>query len=255
MKNDDETFFQQFHKAPRQEFADALYQRINKPMNAQKTHSNTRRTQKLTQKLALTFAAAAAVLLAIVFAIPTTRASALSLVRQIGSYLVVQSPPPEAQPTAMPDQGVVEAVFAETASQASAAAGFTVLAPGALPEGYAQTGPFSVAPNGKGNTVVSSYRGADDKFLHINQYQVQTGDTYTDYVAGQETLADVTVRGAKGVWITERMMTDPTRPELSDKKYVRPTGWLIWEENGVVTIMMSDGLTLEQALDVAESMK
>ena len=60
MKNDDETFFQQFHKAPRQEFADALYQRINKPMNAQKTNTNLRRTQKL----ALTFAAAAALLLA-----------------------------------------------------------------------------------------------------------------------------------------------------------------------------------------------
>lgn len=249
MKNDnDETFFQQFHKAPRQEFADALYQRINKPMNAQKTNTNFRRP-------ALTFAAAAALLLAIVFAIPTTRASALNLARQIGSYLVVQSPPPNYQATAVPFDGAAEIVHAQTAEEAAEAAGFAVRIPTALPDGYAQKDGFSVSPNGDGKTVVFSFTSADGKFLHFNQHRYAQGDAFTDYVAGQETLADVTVRGAKGVWITGRLMTDPTRPQEGDTVNLRPTSWLIWEENGVVIIMMSDGLSLEAALSVAESMK
>jgi hypothetical protein len=252
MNNDNDTFFQQFHKAPRQKYADALYQRINRPMNAQKTPSHIFQYRRL----ALTFAAAAALLLAIVFAIPTTRVSAINLVWQIGAFLIVQEPPlPNYQATAVPYEGAAEVVHAQIVTQASEAAGFAVLVPTALPNGYSQKGGFNISPNGAGKNVVFSYSSAEGKFLHINQYQYAQGDVFTDNVAGQETLVDVTVRGQKGVWITDRYMTDPTNPEQSGKANLRPTSWLIWEENGVVTTLITDDLSLDTTLAVAESMK
>jgi hypothetical protein len=252
MNNDDDTFFQQFHKAPRQKFADALYQRINRPMNAQKTQSNMRQHRRL----AMAFAAAAALFLAIVFAIPTTRASAINLARQIGAFLIVQEPPSlNYQATAVPFEGAAEVIHTQIVTQASEAAGFAVLVPSALPDGYEQKGGFSISPNGAGKNVVFSYTSADGKFLHFNQYQYAQGDAFTDYVAGQEALADVTVRGQKGAWITNRYMTDPTNPEQGSEANLRPTSWLIWEENGIVTTLMTDGLSLEAALAVAETMK
>jgi hypothetical protein len=50
-------------------------------------------------------------------------------------------------------------------------------------------------------------------------------------------------------------MTDPTNPEQGSEANLRPTSWLIWEENGIVTTLMTDGLSLEAALAVAETMK
>ena len=221
-------------------------------MNAQKTQSHIRQHRHLS----LTYAAAAVLFLAIVFSIPTTRASAINLARQIGALLIVQEPPsPNYQATAIPFNGAVEVSHAQIVKEASQVAGFAVLVPSALPDGYSQKGGFSISPNGAGRNVVFSYTSADGKFLHFNQYQYAQGDSFTNYVAGQETLVDVMVRGQKGAWIIDRYMTDPTNPEQGGEANLRSTSWLIWEENGVVTTIMTDGLSLEVALAVAESMK
>jgi hypothetical protein len=255
--SDDDNFFQQFHEAPRPEFVEALYQRINKPMNAQKTQPKLRRT-------ALTFAAAAAVLLAVVFSIPTTRAQAINLARQIGAFLIIDGPyddgrtveaPGASLPTALPpDPGKI--VHVETIEDAAKAAGFTVLNPGNLPEGYAQQGGFSIGPNGSGMNVVTVYANpANDTFITLNQFKYAPGDAYVDNVTSLESLSDVIVRNHKAVWITDRYMTNPAHPEQSGEKYLRPAEWLVWEENGVVYTLMSDDLTLQQAVAIADSLK
>lgn len=256
--NDDENFFNQFHEAPRQEFVEALYQRIEKPMNAQKHQFPQRR-------LGLAFAVAAMILLAGLVSFPTIRAQAISLARQIGAFLIVESPPQATrtvnsavipQATAAPGETAGKALEAASVEEAARLSGFSVLSPFGLPEGYAQKGGFSILPNGDGKTVVSVYTNASrNTFLNLNQYQYQPGDAFVDTVAGQETLQDVTVRSHEGVWITGRYMTDPSRPEQGGPEHLRPANWLIWEENGIVYTLMGDDLSLEQALEVAESLR
>lgn len=255
--NDDETFFKKFHEAPRPEFSEALYKRINQPVNANPTQNHLRR-------MALTFAAASVILLILVFSIPTTRAKAIFLARQIGAFLIVVDPPhenraagpsAEIQPTAAPNPNAGhEPVNAASAEAAAKIAGFTVLAPTVLPDGYAQSGPFTIASDGK--TVVTAYTHAQQgTFILLNQFRYQPGDEYIDNVTAQETLKDIEVRGQSAVWITGRSMTDPTRLEQTGEEHLRPANWLIWEENEIAYTLMSDDLTLEQALEFAEGLK
>jgi hypothetical protein len=52
-------------------------------------------------------------------------------------------------------------------------------------------------------------------------------------------------------------MTDPnlTQPGLAAQDSLRSTSWLYWEENGVVYVIMSDGLSLDETLQLAQNLQ
>lgn len=96
--NDD--FLSRFRKSPRREFATALYERINTPMN---TH-NKFSVRRLTFAAALCLAVAAALAFS-----PAARAALEYIVREIGgvTYLepeVASAPLPESQVTLVPEE-------------------------------------------------------------------------------------------------------------------------------------------------------
>jgi hypothetical protein len=246
--NDDEKFFNQFQEAPRPEFAAALYKRINRPMNAQNKPVILRR-------MALSFAAVCVLLAGALLMYPPTRAQALSLLRQIGVFTISTEAPTVQQPTAVPPDPDQKPLTAPSAADAGVLAGFTVYAPRNLPSGYVQEGPLSILPNGNGKTVVSTYiNSAHDNFILINQYQYQAGDSFTDNVSDQETVRDVEVAGHPGVYITGRMMSSPAADQSAGVT-LRPSSWLRWEANGIVYSVISDALTFDEALQLAESLK
>lgn len=274
--NDD--FIHQFEppRPPRPEFTAALYQRITQPM---KTTTQTR----LLRAAALSFATVA-VIAAVLFFSPSTRAFADSIIRQFGGYIFVQGTPqpnpdkgsvkkPEdtaGKPPAVSPQEVatlqaakiqqatleagknndqnkqsaIEKDSAQPANDAAAAsqlAGFTVLAPAYLPEGYAprdQSESWTVSHENDGNMASINYHNqAADGFLVINEQMYhQQGAPNT---VERPVVQDVTVRGQPGAWV----------PDPDGGKSV-----LVWDENGITYMIVSNKLPKDEVLKVAESL-
>ncbi len=89
----------------------------------------------------------------------------------------------------------------------------------------------------------------------MNQYRYGTGDSFTDFIAGQETVVDVQVRGHTGVWIAGRLVTSPLESVKPGQINPHASSWLTWDENGIVYTLISDGLTQAEMLQLAESLK
>lgn len=247
--NDDEQFFKQFQESPPAAYVEALYQRIDKPML-------THRKPTALSRTALSFAGACALLVALLFAYPPSQAQALQWLRQIGVFTITTDLPLAGRPTASPPELLKKALQADSAAEASRLAGFGVLAPQTLPDGYTAHGAFSIDSSENGKTVTSAYANpAAGAFLLINQFQYLPGAAITDAVTGQETVEDVRVRGFAGVWISDRWMTSPLEGDTAGQNRLRPTNWLRWEENGVVYTLFSDGLDQEEMLSLANSLK
>ncbi len=247
--NEDEKFFTQFQETPRPDFAAAVYQRITKPMNTHQKSFSLR-------KAALTFAAACALLVTAWMAYPPTRVLALNWLRQIGVFTITTGQPDGTQPTAVPPDASQKPLSASSAAEASQMAGFQVLAPASLPEGYAAEGVFSIQPNGNGKVVVTLYTNpARGTYILMNQYRYGSGDNFVGYVAGQETVVDVLVRGHAGVWIADRLVTSPIGSLRPGQVEPHASNWLQWDENGIVYTLISDGLTQAESLRLAESLK
>jgi hypothetical protein len=252
MKDD---FLKQFRKPPRPQFAADLYERISKPMEMQPRLFYWRRMALATAIIGLVLALA-------IFISPPVRALADQILRQIGAFTFVdrssqvgvaepadEPPAPTAEPLA---PGQMRA--ASDAAQASSLAGFTVLAPTYLPSGYSQEGSWSVAPQGNGVIVVSSYRSQAGHFLLLNQFQYGAGDSYEQSYYANEEVQDVTVRGHAGVWLVGRSMTDPWSTPQPGQPELVATSWLLWEENGVNYSLFGDALDQDEAQKIAESL-
>ncbi len=245
--NEDEKFFNQFQDEPRPEFATALYERINRPMN---THTRS----LFARRVVLAFALTLALMVSALSFYPPARAQALSLLRQIGALHFTTEAPATAEPTAVPPSAEQLPISAASPAKASQLAGFAVLAPSSLPDGYSQEGSWSIQPNGNGETVNSTYfNPSQGHYLMINQYRYQAGDAFTDTLSPQEKIQTVQVRGQEGAWITGRLMVSPIAGGQDIQP--APSNWLYWEENGVVFTLISDGLDLQDMLQLADSLK
>ena len=286
--NDD--FLNRFRKPPRREFADTLYQRITKPMPNQPKYPALR-------KIALTVAIFAA-LGAVLFFSPTARAFADSLIRQVGGYIFVQGPiqpnPDRAKAVIKkdaltPDQvATLEAAklkggkseTAPDAAGASALAGFAVLSPAYLPDGFTpanasrMANPWTIerSDNGISATLVfngpaaAAAKDSETEHLQETKKAQSSSGKVVDGGAGQ-----VSSKGdADFLAIEELKHADgkPTqtydRPEIVDVT-VRgvPGVWLpvengknclVWEENGITYTLTTHSLSLEQMLKIAESL-
>ncbi len=245
--NEEEKFFDQFQEEPRPEFAAALYERINKPMD---THSKSLSIRRAVPAFALTLA----VLVAGLSLYPPTRARALDLLRQIGVITFTSEEPISSEPTAPPPGPDQLPVFAASPAEASQLAGFVVLAPQILPVGYIQEGSWSIQSNGNGKTVNSTYTyPSEGHYLLIDQYHYLTGDAFTDTLSGQENIQAVQVRGHAGAWISGRLMVNPLVG--GQNNLPSPSNWLVWDENGTVYTFISDGLDLQEMLQLADRLK
>jgi hypothetical protein len=132
--NDD--FLTNFRKPPPREFAAALYERINAPMN-------TRRTFALRK---VTFAAAlcVALLAAVVFS-PAARAAVATLVRQIGGITYVGSEETTSRPTSGSGEEYIVPEETLSLTEAQAKVPFEFHLPEWTPEGYTMVSTVRVA--------------------------------------------------------------------------------------------------------------
>ena len=236
--NDD--FIRQFDppKPPRPEFTAALYQRITQPT---KTTTRTR----VLRLVALSFAVVA-VIATVLFFSPSARAFADSILQQfgVGGYIFVQG---TSEPTVSPEEQATARAFgkpmlqpANDAAAASQLAGFTVLAPAYLPDGYVaddQPGEWTVSNEINGMTASIAYHNqANDDHLMIQEHMVRPGEPNT--VLNRPEIQQVTVRGQPGAWM--------------------PTGGgknlLAWEENGITYMINSNMLPKDEVLKIAESL-
>jgi hypothetical protein len=252
--NDD--FLKKYRKPPRPQFAAELYERISEPMETQPKLLYRRRT-------ALAMASIGLILILAILISPPVRAFADQVLRQIGVFTLVDEsaragagepvdapPVPTAEPPA-----AGQSRRATDAAGAGSLAGFTVLAPTYLPDGYIQEGTWSVQPQGAGVIVVNGYRSAEgEHFLLLNQYRYGPGDSFEQSYAQNEKVQDATVRGHPGAWITGRLMTDPARGAQPGEPALGPTNWLLWEENGVNYTLFGDVLGLEEMQKIAASL-
>jgi len=253
--NDD--FLKKFRKAPPREFTADLYERISKPMKPT-SRTNSIRSVSMAAFLVLAIGAT-------IYFSPTTRALADSIIRQFGAFIFVQAPP-EPKPiqndmTAQQASGSQEKKdplqdqaeqskkqlqasantttgYAQDAATASELAGFTVFAPSYLPDGYHienTSEEWTVFhENGEVRSSIS-YRNQDESsLLAIEQLKHQTGES--KQVKSPE-IIDVTVRGQSGVWVQDHQKN-----------------LLVWEENDITYLVISNALPLEEVLKVAESL-
>jgi hypothetical protein len=240
--NDD--FLTKFRKAPRPQFAASLYQRINKPMKT-KSKFMTLRFASLTLSLL-------AVLTATLLFSPTVRALADTIIGQFSAYIFVQGTPvPVQQDVAEKKKSEVQSEpnkdiaysFALDAAMASQLAGFTVLTPGYVPEGFmpssidSKIGGWRVTSKWGGQAVLLNFDNqTDNSFLVIEQLKIGQDTPMT--VERPEIVA-VTVRGLPGAWL----------PDRNDGKSA-----LVWDENGITYSVISNKLPLEELQKVAESL-
>ncbi len=233
-------FIHQFDppRPPRPEFAVALYQRISQPMI-----TNTRTRLLRAAGLSL---AAVALIAAVLFLWPSARAFAESILRDfgVGGYTFVQG---GAEPTVSPEELATARAFGKPALQpatgvaaASQLAGFEVLAPAYLPDGYTadnQPGEWTVTDEMNAMTASITYQNqANDDHLMIQEQMVRPGGP--DTVLNRPEIEQLTVRGQPGAWM--------------------PTGGgknlLAWEENGITYMIVSNKLTKDEVLKIAESL-
>ena len=250
----DDNFLTRQRKSPRREFATELYQRISKPMLKQ---SNLYAFPW--RRPALALSALALLLIVTLLFSPAVRTFAGHQLRQIGAFLFYADDgtvPIEPQPTlAAPAASTVPQ--ANDAAQASDLAGFTVLAPTYLPDGYSLNGAWSVDRQDSGIYVVASYVVQNSRhFLTMNQTRF-IGDTlFEQRYADNETVSDVMIGSHKGVFISGRLMTHPDQPATASgqRPDLLPTNWLIWQANGITYTLFGDNLEQGQLIRIAESL-
>jgi hypothetical protein len=254
--NDD--FLNRWRKTPSPEFSKALYKRISQPMT-EKTINRRLTAGRLAGALA-------ALILIVAFTLalsPAARAQAGELVRQIGPFSFFdrsgesQRAIPSAaipEPTAEPPSGNV-AEMADSAALAAEISGFRVYEPLELPEGFKLVDGWTVMPQASGTVVVSFYSDAAGHFLGINQYRFGPTDHWDQSYGQNETVREIDVRGQSGVAVSGRYMTHPIEAGQSQVPELLETNWLIWAEDGVAYTLLSDSLTIEALIAVAESMR
>lgn len=225
-------------KPPRPEFRAALYQRITQPMET------TMRTRVL-RAATLSFAVVALIATVLVVS-PSARAFADSILQRFGvagyTFIRGTSRPPvnPAEEARARAYGKPALQPANDAAAASQLAGFTVLGPSYLPDGYAAEGQpreWTVSDDIDGMTARVTYiNQAAADHLTISEQEIRPGEPNT--VLSRPEIEAVTVRGQAGAWM----------PADGGKNL------LAWEEDGITYTIVSNTLSEDEVLKIAESL-
>ncbi len=136
------------------------------------------------------------------------------------------------------NRAIAQLTMVNDAATASQLAGFTVLAPSYLPDGFTvsnQPGVWSVIHGNNGVMAVILYENqAANGSLAITEEMYRQGETntVTNIPEGQH----VTVRGQPGEWV-------------SNGKSI-----LTWDENGIRYMISTNALSKDEVLKIAESL-
>ncbi len=158
------------------------------------------------------------------------------------------------------------APFAEWANQMNAA-GIPVLQPSYLPGGFFLTAAWDWQISG-GHTAVMRYHTAG--LMHnLIVEQTRFAENFAQtYRIGDAAAYEVTVRGQRGIyveqaklgWYPSYLSYDPqlgwimgSTTDVQSQDGLWMLNLLIWEENGVITRMMSDSLGYDELVRIAES--
>ena len=234
--NDD--FLTKFRQPPRREFAAALYERINVPMNEKTRFTWTR----------MTFAAALSLAVAAALAFsPSVRAALSYLFLEIGGVTYIQEDP-AAGPTATPlPESAITLVPSETLPLAEAREKFPfeISLPAWVPEGYVMS-----------SSVRLTYFPDDLTFVEISW----SGPNFADgpiilaisrpvkWEVDLDHVQEVQINGqpaglAGGGWDADTGQWDTVQHNLT----------LTWLRGEAMYQLRSPGLTAEEVIQVAES--
>jgi hypothetical protein len=241
--NDD--FLTNFRKPPPREFAAALYERINAPVN-------TRRTFALRK---VTFAAAlcVALLAAVVFS-PAARAAVATLVRQIGGITYVGPEETTSRPTSGSGEEYIVPEETLSLAEAQAKVPFEFHLPEWTPEGY---------------TMVSTVRVAYFPYIPTNtttplvymtwlKPESAGGDLPIELVVGPalqwlvdlDYLQEVQINGQPAGLTTGGWDADSGEWETAHHDLT-----LMWTLGDIMYQLHSPGATVEELIRMAESIR
>ena len=232
----------------------------------------------------LAWAALGVVLLLILasFALPSVRALAQELARQIGNFVVLNEPSDAEQyistqtsgiPTPTRDPSFTctdcpepQVVGMLTPLEASMKAGFPVYAPAYIPDGF-NLSTRDVLTSGQSITVDASYRIEYDQpfepgqqttgLIVINQSLLLDGAQEWRHPVGDTPIIDISVRGQPGIWLEQV----PVYPYQNENGGWEMTRWnqILWSEAGynfmLQTNLPTAILPLEELLKIAESLQ
>ncbi len=156
-------------------------------------------------------------------------------------------------------KGTATIQTANDAAAASQLAGFTVLAPSYLPDGYTvntQPGPWTVVDDAKASISMASIsydNQAADGHFSITEQKYQQG--VHNKVMDSPEKQDVTVRGQPGAWLSFGDNTPAvTRTSLPGTSTGGNKSILAWDENGITYMIDTNTLSKDEVLKVAESL-
>ncbi len=119
-------------------------------------------------------------------------------------------------------------------------AGFPVLTASHLPSGYIpMDGGWRITSEGNSTAVKNGYFDTTQNYFFITQWKVGEGDAAKRF--RREEIVDVNVRGQDGVWLPNAS-TNSTSVAL------------VWAERGITYSIISNGLSLDEMLKVAETL-
>jgi hypothetical protein len=233
--NDD--FLTRYRKSPSREFSEALYRRINVPMNIKRTPAWRR----------VTFAAALflALIAALVFS-PSARAAFNGLIVQIGEMVFVEPDETAGQATPLPESQVT-IVPSETLSleEAQAKLPYTIHLPTWAPEGFkmGSVARIDYFP-GAGPQVTITWYGSDPNVGNIDltiyaqriNWLVETDDVQEVEVNGQPAAF------VGGGWDADSGQWNPSAGRM-----------LNWMKGKEMYQLYSMGAAVEDLLRMAES--
>lgn len=259
-----------------------LKQRLITRMEDHKAYARpVNRPQRL-RRFSLAALAAAALLFVAFLSIPPLRAAAENLFIQIGNMFINNNPTDAEEYVAVMQSGTPTPTLDPnwecadcpepqimgklSADQASEQAGYQVLEPGYVPQGY-ELSTRDVLKTGQTTTTSTDYRKELEEPLHDGmQFAGIIAIGQTSFVAeaqpwessvGDVPIVEVTVRGNPGAWL-EQIPVYPFQDAEGNWQYAY---WnqLVWSEDGfnfmIQTNMPVDLLPMEEIMKIAESMK
>jgi hypothetical protein len=266
----DDKFLSNFQEAPRPEFAEALYQRLNAP-----SHQTLTRYQRIKQymeshaifqkRLATGFSLALLILLVVLVFSPPARAYAQEIIARIGNLLISDAPTyaeqfenklqegllptsdPDAEPEIIEWQPPALLTVAEAASQA----GFEIYDLVDIPAAYKLISRgVMLANEDEGATRVSATWQSPGGPLVFSQTRVTGAGPHTLPV-GEAPAEKVSVQGVAGIWIEGlRLSTYVENNEVAPLY----ANLLIWEKDGFeFWLQSSASLSQAEMLTIANS--
>jgi hypothetical protein len=231
------------------------------------------KTNATLSKIAFTVLAAA-LLVFVAGSIAPVRAFTQQIWQQIGPVIITNQQPPNVPepaggptPTRLPDTPAAASasptmvpedsnVVFLTSEQAREQADFILLEPGLLPSGYWLAAPPQIAMH-KGVRITASQvyttdsTAFDGPYLSILQSTFQPEDTY-EFQIGDANVSQVQVRGQAAVFVEDGLQMTVRAEDGSNTNL--PVDTLLWEEDGLYFMINATRLSLDELIQIAESL-